>query len=103
MGHFRAGCLASVLSLLAIAANGEGELPGGVVRVIISDHEMIVSLARALNVDASQIPLTVLVPVRVAARVCGLATEDVSALSDCDAMRAPPAFRRAVMRQLLEE
>jgi hypothetical protein len=66
------------------------------VNVNISDHEMLNSLATAMNVEVSQMPLTVQVPIRVAARVCGIKVRDLASdgsgeVANCDAMRVSPA------------
>ena len=104
----KAGCVAFAVFVLALPAHGQTALANDMVRVNISDHEMVNRLARALKVDVGQIPLVVQVPIRVAARVCGmkprdLATDDSGEPSNCDALRVSAAFRRAVRRQLLED
>ena len=108
MSIMKAGCAALALSILAILAHSQSASADDMVHVNISDHEMLNSLARTLNADVSQIPLTVQVPIRVAATACGmepreLAANDSGELSNCDAMTTTPAFRRVVRRQLMEE
>ena len=104
----KAGCVAVAVFLLAIPADAQNPPANDMVRVNISDHQMLNRLARALHVDVGRIPPTVLVPIRVAARVCGmrprdLAADDSGELANCDAMRVSRAFRRAVRSQLLPE
>ena len=108
MTIIKAGCVAAAVSILAIFAQSQNASAEDMVRVNISDHEMLNRLARAMNVDVGQIPLTVQVSIRVAARVCGmrprdLAADDSGELANCDAMRVSRAFRRAVRSQLLPE
>jgi hypothetical protein len=108
MSIIKAGCLAVALTFLGIPAHPQNASADDLVRVNISDHEMLNSLARALNVEVARIPLLVQVPVRVAARVCGMRPRDLAAdesgePANCDALSASPAFQRAVRRQLLEE
>lgn len=104
----KAGCVAFAVFVLALPAHGQTAPANDTVRVNISDHQMVNRLARALKVDVGQIPLVVQVPIRVAARVCGmrpreLAADDSGEPANCDAMRVSAAFRRAVRGQLLEQ
>ena len=102
------GCVAVAIFVLAIVDNGQSALADDMVRVNLSDHQMIIELASALNVDVSQVPSIVVVPIRVAARVCGMKLRELAAdeggeLANCDAMRTSSAFRRVVRSQLLVE
>jgi hypothetical protein len=62
-------------------------------------------IARNINVDVSQIPVTVQVPVGVAANVCGVAASVLgqqrdSGTSPCRATSTSGALDQAVQRQL---
>ena len=108
MTIIKTGCVAVAVSILAISAQSQNASADDLVRVNISDLEMLNRLARAINADVSQVPPTVQVPVRVAARVCGmrprdLAVDESGEPANCDALSLSPAFQRAVRDQLLEE
>ncbi len=63
------------------------------------------NIAKSINVDASQIPVTVQVPVGIAATVCGvsanvLGTQAASGNAQCEAKSTSPALNETVQRQL---
>jgi hypothetical protein len=75
----------------------------GLVNVTISN--VANDIARNINVDVSQIPVTVQVPVGVAATVCGVAANVLgqqrdSANSGCTATSTSTALDQIVQRQL---
>jgi hypothetical protein len=96
-----AGALAAFAALPAAAQVGVGS---GLVVVNIGDVSP--EIAKNINVDVSQIPVTVQVPVGVAATVCGV---DANVLAQqkkgdspvtCTAKNTSTALDQAVMRQV---
>ena len=82
----------------ALAQNEQG----GLVNVNLSNVRT--EIAKNLNVDVSQIPVTVQVPVGVAANVCGvaanvLAQQKNGGAADCTAMNTSQALTQVVQRQ----
>jgi hypothetical protein len=94
------------LSTLGLSLTGGAALAQrqeGLVNVNLSDIQL--DIARDLDVNVSQIPITVQVPVGVAANVCNvsaavLARQDAAA-APCDAESTSTALNSAVQRQLL--
>ena len=89
---------------IALAAPAPAQLVGGGL-VVVNISNVANNIARDLDVNVSNIPVTVQVPVSVAAAVCGL---DVNVLARqrqdgqrrCDASSNNQALNRIVQRQL---
>ena len=110
MGALKVGCAVLVLTALGLLAHLKRSDTDAniVVSVNISDLQMLNDLARALHIEVGQVPVTVQVPMPLAARVCGVKVKELrkNAIEEplnCDATTISPAFRTAVAEQLLEE
>jgi hypothetical protein len=97
--------IATVVGLSAFLATGAFAQPRqeGLVNVEVSN--VANDIARNLSVDVSQIPVTVQVPVGVAATVCGVAanvlgTQLPSGNASCSATSTNTALNQIVQRQL---
>jgi hypothetical protein len=87
-------------ALLATGAFAQG---GGLVNVSVNN--VANDIARNINVDVSQIPVTVQVPIGVAATVCGVAanvlgTQAASGNAQCTATSTSTALNNLVQSQL---
>jgi hypothetical protein len=97
--------IAAIVGLSAVVATGAIAQPrqSGLVNVEVSN--VANDIARNVNVDVSQIPVTVQVPVGVAATVCGVAanvlgTQAPSGNASCTASSTSTALDQIVQRQL---
>ena len=98
--------IAAIVSLSALAATGayaQQPRQSGLVNVEVSN--VANDIARNVNVDVSQIPVTVQVPIGVAATVCGVAanvlgTQAASGNAACSATSTNTALDQIVQRQL---
>ena len=78
----------------------------GLVNVDVSN--LRADIAKDINVDVSQIPVNVQVPVGVAANVCGvdanvLARQDKGSTPSCQAKNKSQALNQQVQRQLVAQ
>ena len=96
------------LSMLGAPALAQNVNANNLISVQLNDA-LIEDVANDLDVNVSQIPVSVQVPVGVAAAVCGV---DANVLArgrngdqpaTCDAGNTSTAFNQAVQRQLLEQ
>jgi hypothetical protein len=76
--------------------------------VDVDIKNMANNIAQNLKVDATQIPLTVLVPVDVAANVCGVAAnvlgqQVASGAATCTATSTSTALNEAVQKQVKQD
>lgn len=106
MNIVKAGAAALAVAMLAIPAHAQNVNANNLVNVNVSN--VANNLAQDLDVNVSQIPVTVQVPVGVAANVCGvaanvLATDNTSGAPSCDATTTSQALTRAVSDQLLQQ
>jgi hypothetical protein len=97
---------AAVLSLGSGAPVQAQVVGGGLVVVNISD--VIDDIALDLNVDVSQIPVTVQAPIGVAANVCDvnanvLAAQRRGGAAECDAETTSTALNRIVQRDITRQ
>jgi hypothetical protein len=97
--------IATVVGLSAFLATGAFAQPrqSGLVNVEVSN--VANDIARNVNVDVSQIPVTVQVPIGVAATVCGVAanvlgTQAASGNASCTATSTNTALNQIVQQQL---
>lgn len=98
----KAKTIAAVLGLGALLGSGafaQGSLVNVEVRNVAND------IARNINVDVSQVPVTVQVPVGVAATVCGVAASVLGQTRDagnaaCTASSTSTALDQIVLRQI---
>jgi hypothetical protein len=97
--------LAVVLGATALLATGALAQPrqSGLVNVEVSN--VANDIARNVNVDVSQIPVTVQVPIGVAATVCGVAAnvlglQAASGNAGCTASTTNDALNNIVQQQL---
>lgn len=95
--------LAAPLALGLFAAPALAQ-QSGLVNVNLGDV-VLRDIASDINVDVSQIPVTVQVPVGVAANVCGvnanvLAQQRNAGTATCDAQNSSTALTQAVQRQM---
>ena len=87
------------------SGNGNNSSSEGLVNVTLGDV-VISQIAQDLNVEVSQIPVTVQVPVGVAANVCGVAANVLAsskkdaAGAACDATTSSEALTQVVQRSL---
>ncbi len=95
----RPALMAATLTLWLGAAHAQ---QSGLVNVDISN--VATNIAQNINVDVSQIPVTVQVPVGVAANVCGVnanvLAQQGAGLASCTATSASTALNQIVQRQL---
>ena len=97
------GCalLAGSLSVAPAAAQ-----QSGLVNVNLSNIDVRVDLADLLDIDVSQVPVNVQVPIGVAANVCGVAANVLAAdvnqdgSADCTAENSSTALARFVQSQM---
>ena len=99
----KAESLAAVLGLGAVLASGAFAQQSGLVNVDV--HNVANNIAKNINVDVSQIPVTVQVPVGIAATVCGvganvLGQQSASGNAACTASSTSTALDQVVQRQL---
>lgn len=99
---FTLAILAGAATFLAAAPVAFAQ-QSGLVNVEIGD--VANDIARNLSVDVSQIPVTVQVPVGVAANVCGVAANVLAQQKDagtaaCKATTASTALNQVVQKQL---
>src|SRR5438046_2698114 len=92
--------IALLLPVLAFAQQA------GVVNVNISDIRA--DIAKNINVDVSQVPVTVQVPIDVAANVCGvavnvLASQAQQGTASCTAKSASSALNDIVQQQVKQQ
>ena len=100
--HVASLIFAGTLTLGAIST-AFGAQQAGLVNVNIQDVAQ--NIARDINVDVSQIPVTVQVPVGVAANVCGvaanvLAQKTQTGDADCKATTTNQALNQIVQKQV---
>ena len=98
-------CAVAALSL-SLAASAMAQQQGGLVNVNISDIR--VDIADALDVNVSQIPVTVQAPIGVAANVCNVAVNALAVAAqegnaECRATTTSTALNRIVQRQLVSQ
>ena len=100
-----AASAAFALSLSAVPALAQQQ--EGLVNVNLGDV-VLEEIASDINVDVSQIPVTVQVPVGVAANVCGvnanvLAEQKKAGDATCDATSTSQALNQVVQRQMKDQ
>lgn len=88
----------------AQATGGNNSNSQGLVNVSLGDV-VVQKIAQDINVNVSQIPLTVQVPVGVAATVCGvdanvLAQQKNGGTATCQAANSSEALTQAVQKQI---
>lgn len=95
----RSALTASLLSLLLSPAIAQ---QSGLVNVDISN--VANNIAKNINVDVSQIPVTVQAPIGVAANVCGVnanvLAQQGAGLANCTATSTSTALNQIVQRQI---
>ncbi|HEY8225327.1 MAG TPA: hypothetical protein VIG25_08635 [Pyrinomonadaceae bacterium] len=97
-------CAVSLLALLAAAPAFAQQ--SGLVNVNLTNVKT--EIAKNINVDVSQIPVTVQVPVAVAANVCGVAVDVLTSQAQqgaakCDAKTTNDALNQVVQTQLNQQ
>jgi len=97
--------LASSAIALGAALSAQAQ-QSGLVNVDVSN--LRADIAKDINVNVSQIPVNVQVPVGVAANVCGvdanvLARQDKGSSPSCQAKNKSQALNQQVQRQLLAQ
>lgn len=100
-----AASAALAMSLAAVPALAQQQ--EGLVNVNLGDV-VLQEIASDINVDVSQIPVTVQVPVGVAANVCGvnanvLAEQKKAGDATCDATSTSQALNQVVQRQIKDQ
>lgn len=83
---------------------GNNSQQGGLVNVSLGDV-ILQQIANDINVDVSQIPVTVQVPIGIAANVCGvaanvLAQDTNTEGAECDATSSSEALTQVVQQQM---
>ena len=99
----KAKSLAAVFGLGAILATGAFAQQSGLVNVDV--HNVANDIAKNINVDVSQVPVTVQAPIGVAATVCGVAANVLgqqrnAGNASCTASSTSTALDQLVQRQL---
>src|SRR5215212_158055 len=99
----KARSIAAVIGMSAFLATGAFAQGGGLVNVSVNN--VANDIARNINVDVSQIPVTVQVPIGVAATVCGIAanvlgTQGAAGNAACTASSTSTALNNIVQSQL---
>ena len=95
--------LAAAVMGLALASGGAFAQQEGLINVDVSN--VANNIAKNINVDVSQIPVTVQVPIGIAANVCGIAANVLGSQrgtpsSGCTASSTSTALDNLVQRQL---
>ena len=95
--------IATVVMGLALASGGAFAQQNGLVNVDVSN--VANNIAKNINVDVSQVPVTVQVPIGIAANVCGIAANVLGSqrgtpTSGCTATSTNTALDQVVQRQL---
>ena len=99
----KAKSLAAALGLGVLVAGGAFAQQSGLVNVDV--HNVANNIAKNINVDVSQIPVTVQAPIGIAATVCGvganvLGQQKGSGTASCSASSTSSALDQLVLRQL---
>ena len=97
-------CAVSLFALLAAAPAFAQQ--SGLVNVNLTNVKT--EIAKNINVDVSQIPVTVQVPIDVAANVCGVAVNVLSSqaqqgTASCDAKTTNEALNQIVQTQVKQQ
>ena len=95
---------AALLGLIAAPSLAQVTTNGGLITVNLSDIT-IQNIANNLHVDVSQIPVTVQVPIGIAANVCGIEANVLAAGGQgtaCTADSTSRAFDNLVQRNLVQ-
>lgn len=96
---------ALMLGVSSVWAQQAGQ--AGLVNVNLQNTEVANNLARDLKVDVSQIPVTVQVPVGVAANVCGVNANVLAKQkggdAKCDAKNSSQALNQIVQKQIKQK
>ena len=93
---------AALLALPVVTAHAGGQ--GGLVNVDVSNVN--VDIAKDINVDVSQIPITVQAPIGVAANVCNVSANVLASdlnedgVASCDATTTSRALNQIVAREI---
>lgn len=94
--------IAAIMLSVALPASAQNNDQDGLVNVSLSN--VANNLAQNLSVDVSQIPVTVQVPVGIAANVCGVAANVLAQQKKtgeaCTATSTNDALTKIVQRQL---
>jgi redox-regulated HSP33 family molecular chaperone len=111
MNYLKKSCaavfVAAVWAVLAVSAHQEqGQQEQGMVSVDL--HEIRADIAKNMNLNASQIPLTVEVSTDVAATACDMSVSDLkdqakSGEPKCTAKKNSQALERIVKSELKKE
>jgi hypothetical protein len=99
----KAKSIAAVFGACALAASGAFAQQSGLVNVDV--HNVANNIAKNINVNVSQVPVTVQAPIGVAATVCGVAANVLgqqhgSGSGSCTATSTSSALDQIVMAQL---
>jgi hypothetical protein len=102
----RARCSTVIAAIGLGAALAAQAQQSGLVNVDVSNFRA--DIAKDINVDVSQIPVNVQLPIGVAANVCGvdanvLARQQQSSTPSCQAKNKSTALNQQVQRQLLAQ
>ena len=97
-------CLPAMVLALSLAPAFAQQ--SGLVNVNLTNVKT--EIAKNINVDVSQIPVTVQIPVAVAANVCGVAVDVLTSQAQqgaakCDAKTTNDALNQIVQKQLNEQ
>jgi hypothetical protein len=99
-------CKFAALLTGAIASLGAASTASAQLVVVVNVEDVIDDIALDLDVDVSQIPITVQAPIGVAANVCGVAVNVLAqqlaetGTAECDAQTTSEALNRIVQREL---
>jgi hypothetical protein len=101
---FIAGALGSLAMVATLPAAAQQTGVGSGL-VVVNIGAISPEIAKNINVDVSQIPVNVQVPVGIAANVCGvdanvLAQQKKDGPASCDAKNTSSALNEAVLRQV---
>jgi len=97
----------AALGITSTAALAQNVSANNLVSVQLSNVSLLNNLARDLDVNVSQIPVTVQVPIGIAATVCNVSAAVLAQGGDaggqCTAETTTRAFNSAVGRQLITQ
>jgi hypothetical protein len=99
-------CAVSILTALLAVAPAFAQQQSGLVNVNLTNVKT--EIAKNINVNVSQIPVTIQAPVAVAANVCGVAVDVLTSQATqgdakCDAKTTNDALNQLVQTQLNQQ
>lgn len=100
-------CKFAALLTGAIVSSGAASVASAQPLIVVNLEDILEDIALDLDVDVSQIPVTVQAPIGVAANVCGVAVNVLAqefaetGTAECDAQTTSTALNSIVQREIL--